>query len=128
MSFNLEAAFPERISSRSIRARYIWRGSRQITKDEAIRCTHLLGISFQIQIFGGDDITYQRLQSLANVECLLGSNVVKGDIDIYRVSMNHISECFRALYLLCYRELEYYVTSLAEKSNGCHTWNNLRSR
>lgn len=37
---------------------------------------------------------------------LLGSNVVKGDIDIHRVSMNHISQCFRALYLLCYGELE----------------------
>jgi hypothetical protein len=37
---------------------------------------------------------------------LLGSKVVKSDIDIYRVSMNHISECFRALYLLCNRELD----------------------
>jgi hypothetical protein len=37
---------------------------------------------------------------------LLGAKIVKGDIDIYRMSMNHISECFRALYLLCYGELD----------------------
>ena len=49
------------------------------------------------------------------MDCLLGSNVVKGDIDIYRVSMNHISECFCAPYLLCYRELESYVTSPAKR-------------
>jgi hypothetical protein len=68
--------------------------------------THLLRIRFQVQIFGGDDITYQWLQSLADMNSLLGSNVVKGDIDIDRMSMNHINECLRAFYLLCYRELD----------------------
>lgn len=37
---------------------------------------------------------------------LLGSNVVKGDIDIHRMSVNHIRGCFRALNLLCYGELD----------------------
>jgi hypothetical protein len=71
-----------------------------------VRWTHLPRISFQIQIFGGDDITYQRLQSLTNMDGLLGSNVMKGDIDIYWMSVNHISERFRTLNLLCYGKLD----------------------
>jgi hypothetical protein len=45
---------------------------------------------------------------------LLGSDIVKGDIDIYWMSVNHIGECFRALYLLCYGELDFYVNSLGQ--------------
>jgi hypothetical protein len=41
---------------------------------------------------------------------LLGSDIVKGDIDIYWMSVNHIGECFRALYLLCYGELDFTLT------------------
>ena len=76
-------------------------------EDTGIRWSHLLRINFKIQIFGGKDVSYQRLQSLANMDGLLGSNVVKGDIDIDRVSVNHVDECFRAFYLLCYRELDF---------------------
>lgn len=37
---------------------------------------------------------------------LLGSNIMKGDINIHRVSVNYISECMRAVDLLCYGELD----------------------
>ena len=38
---------------------------------------------------------------------LLRSDIVKGDIDIHRVSVNHIGECSCALYLLGYGELDF---------------------
>ena len=41
---------------------------------------------------------------------LLGSDIVKGDIDIYWMSVNHIGERFRALYFLCYGELDFTLT------------------
>jgi hypothetical protein len=47
-----------------------------IQENTGIRYSHLLRINFQIQIFSGDDIAYQRLQSLANMDGLLGSNVM----------------------------------------------------
>jgi hypothetical protein len=44
---------------------------------------------------------------------LLGPKIVKGNIDIHRMSVDHIGECFRALYLFYDREL--YLTSLSRK-------------
>jgi hypothetical protein len=38
---------------------------------------------------------------------LLGSDIVKGNIDIYWMSVNHIGGCFRALYLFGYGELDF---------------------
>ena len=69
-------------------------------------CDHVFRVSFQIQVFSGDNIAYQRLQGLANMDGLFGSNVMKSDIDIHRMPMDHISKCMRALYLLFYRELD----------------------
>jgi hypothetical protein len=99
MSFDFEDTFPERISSRSIRVRYIWKSSRQLEKTRKPRYSHLLGVNFQIQVFGSDDIAYQGLQSLANMGGLLGPNIVKGNVDIHRMSMDHIGECFCTFYL-----------------------------
>lgn len=41
------------------------------------------------------------------MDCLLGSKVMKGYIDVHWVSVNHISGCVRALYLLRYGVLDY---------------------
>jgi hypothetical protein len=46
---------------------------------------------------------------------LLGSDIVKSDINIYWVSVNHIGECFRALYLLCYGELNFTLIHSAKR-------------
>lgn len=77
-----------------------------VQENARIRYSHLLRVNFQIQIIGSDDITYQRLQCLANMDSLLGPNVVKSDVDIYRMSMNYICGGVRVLHLLCYGELE----------------------
>lgn len=44
------------------------------------------------------------------MDSLFGSDIVKGDIDIYWMPVNHIGECFCALYLLCYGELDFMLT------------------
>jgi hypothetical protein len=46
---------------------------------------------------------------------LFGSNVMKSDIDIHGMSMDHISECMRALDLLLYRELDLMSLSNRRK-------------